>query len=60
MKTFFPRFDSWQGLFFNHHRLIICFTFIDKRHILERWQRVGFIALYVSYIILLAVQEMTK
>lgn len=37
--------------------LLFGFMFIGKRHTLERWQGVGFLALYVSYVILLIAQE---
>ncbi len=40
--------------------LLFIFLFIGKRHILERWQGVGFILLYVGYIIFLIAQEMAK
>lgn len=40
--------------------LLFIFMFIGKRHILERWQGVGFIALYVGYVVFLIVQETTK
>ncbi len=37
--------------------LLFIFLFIGKRHILERWQGVCFIALYVGYVVFLIVQE---
>ncbi len=40
--------------------LLFIVMFIGKRHILERWQGVGFILLYIGYIVLLIVQEMAK
>ncbi len=40
--------------------LLFIVMFIGKRHILERWQGVVFILLYIGYIVLLIVQEMAK
>ncbi len=40
--------------------LLFIVMFIGKRHILERWQGACFIALYVSYIVALIVQEIIK
>ncbi len=39
--------------------LLFVALFIGKRHILERWQGIGFILIYIGYIVLLIVQETT-
>ncbi len=40
--------------------LLFVALFIGKRHTLERWQGIGFILLYVGYIVLLIVQETAR
>ncbi len=40
--------------------LLFVAMFIGKRHTLERWQGVGFILLYIGYIVLLIVQEIAR
>ncbi len=40
--------------------LLFIVMFIGKRHVLERWHGVGFIILYIGYVVLLIAQEMTK
>lgn len=39
--------------------LFLC-LFIGKRHIIERWQGIGFIGLYVTYVAYLVAQEVGK
>ena len=38
--------------------LLFIFMFIGKKHLLERWQGVGFILIYLAYIALLVTQEL--
>ncbi len=40
--------------------LLFIFLFIGKRHILERWQGVFFILLYIGYIVFIVAQEILK
>jgi len=40
--------------------LLFIFMFVGKRHVVELWQGVGFILLYIGYVVLLVVQEMAK
>ncbi len=40
--------------------LLFIFMFIGKRHILERWQGIGFILVYIFYVVFLVAQEIMK
>lgn len=40
--------------------LLFAFMFIGKRHELERWQGITFIALYIGYVAVLVAQEVLK
>lgn len=48
--------DVWMTIFATS--LLFIFMFVGKKHILERWQGIFFILIYICYIIFLVLQEM--